>query len=335
MAAKRQWKRIVWAVDPFTDNPSLNKRSLAAIKAFTHGTTAAVYPAYILVPDRVDTIASAQHLLWMKTYRKNAEDRLKRIARDAGSLTMRTAKVLENRDGSQREAVNQLIKYAKSVKADVIAVSSHSRKGLSRMLLGSFAETLLHNSPMPVIVTNPGTSRPAKTDHILFPTDFSDASHKAFPQVVALAKQRGAKLTLFHKTASELEPFITSGIYSGGAYIPPKMFYQQQREKVREELQHWVKLAEDKGVVTTFVVSERLGSAGDAITAVAKRKNIRLIAMSTQSGPVESFLLGSTAKNVIRSATAPVLLLPVRSTGKKSQSATSKRGSLKSLSRIY
>jgi nucleotide-binding universal stress UspA family protein len=45
-----------------------------------------------------------------------------------------------------------VIEQAKSVRADLIVIGTHGRRGLSRLLLGSDAEQIVRTSPVPVLL---------------------------------------------------------------------------------------------------------------------------------------------------------------------------------------
>ena len=55
------------------------------------------------------------------------------------------AKVLEG------SAVDQVVKYASEINADLIVSCTHGRTGLSHVLMGSTAEALVRRSPCPVL----------------------------------------------------------------------------------------------------------------------------------------------------------------------------------------
>jgi nucleotide-binding universal stress UspA family protein len=50
------------------------------------------------------------------------------------------------------EAAEEILKSAREAKADVIAMTTHGRTGLGRMLFGSVAETVLRESELPVLL---------------------------------------------------------------------------------------------------------------------------------------------------------------------------------------
>ncbi len=48
-----------------------------------------------------------------------------------------------------------IVDYAKETHADVIVVGTHGRSGVSRLLMGSVAETVVRTAPCPVLVVRP------------------------------------------------------------------------------------------------------------------------------------------------------------------------------------
>ena len=53
------------------------------------------------------------------------------------------------------KATSEIALYAQRCGADMIVVGTHGRKGLSRMLMGSTAESLLREAPCQVLVVKP------------------------------------------------------------------------------------------------------------------------------------------------------------------------------------
>jgi nucleotide-binding universal stress UspA family protein len=60
-----------------------------------------------------------------------------------------------------------IVEFARKISADLIVIGSHGRKGLSRMMLGSVAESVMRDAPCPVLVVHDSpkaartTERPA------------------------------------------------------------------------------------------------------------------------------------------------------------------------------
>jgi nucleotide-binding universal stress UspA family protein len=57
-------------------------------------------------------------------------------------------------DGDAREAILQA---ARAVRADLIVIGTHGRRGLTRVLLGSVAEDILRRAPCPVLAVRQET----------------------------------------------------------------------------------------------------------------------------------------------------------------------------------
>ena len=79
----------------------------------------------------------------------------------------------------------------------MIVVSSRGRHGTGRVLLGSFAESLLLHSRLPVLFLTHSQRAPRKghdPGKVLFPTDLSDFSRKAFDLFLDQAKALGSEI---------------------------------------------------------------------------------------------------------------------------------------------
>lgn len=50
---------------------------------------------------------------------------------------------------------NEILNYAEEHDVDLIVVGTHGRTGLDRMIIGSVAEDVLRNAPVPVVTVRP------------------------------------------------------------------------------------------------------------------------------------------------------------------------------------
>jgi len=62
---------------------------------------------------------------------------------------------------STNGVARSIAQFAEEKEADLIVVGTHGRKGLSRMLMGSTAETLLRQAPCKVLVVKQATAAAA------------------------------------------------------------------------------------------------------------------------------------------------------------------------------
>ena len=99
------------------------------------------------------------------------------------------------------DVAQSILDCARQHRVDVIVVGTHGRGGLGKMLMGSVAERVFRQSPVPVMTVGPHLHRAARgfaPRNILLAADFTSASECAARYASALARERNAKLTMLH-----------------------------------------------------------------------------------------------------------------------------------------
>jgi nucleotide-binding universal stress UspA family protein len=198
-----------------------------------------------------------------------------------------------------------IVDQALTTRADLIVIGTHGRRGFTRLLLGSVAETVLHEAPCPVMTVSPHTEAAASDvvtfKRILCPIDFSPSALLALGFALDLARQAGGLVTLLHvvEWLAEEEP-RTSAHFN----VPEVRGYmvddarQRLRSLVAEESRVWCEIDD-------VIVS---GRAHREILRAAEARAADLIVMGSQGrGGVGLALFGSTTQQVVRSAACPVL----------------------------
>ena len=234
-----------------------------------------------------------------------ASDYLATVERDVSGEGQKAATQVI--DGDAAEAV---LASADAAGADLIAISTHGRSGLSRWLFGSVATHILERSAIPLLVLRPkeGEDRGAPgpvVKKILVPLDGSDVAKSVLPVVEEFAKTMGASLVLYHSVAP-LSAY--PGFESAGAAALGEAIEEMQRQ-AREILARAAEEVTARGVEATTVVS--LGTAVDGVQTAASELDVDLIAIAThgRSG-LGRAILGSVADGVIRrSADVPCLVI--------------------------
>lgn len=87
--------------------------------------------------------------------RDNGKEILKEASEQArkGGVTVESSM----RESSERRVSEMILDEAKTWAADLIAMGTHGRRGLSNLALGSDAETVVRNSPVPVLLVRSGS----------------------------------------------------------------------------------------------------------------------------------------------------------------------------------
>jgi len=194
---------------------------------------------------------------------------------------------------------------------DLIAMSTHGRGGLTRLLLGSVAESLVRKAPAPVLlVRGELTWQPGALGKILVPLDGSELSEAVIPVVERLAGPFDFAIELLRA----IEPIPA---YAGTELTTGRVdeILRMQEEDADAYLAKVGSALEAKGCRVKSVVA--LGAAVDAIVRTARERGAGLIAMSThgRSG-IGRLLLGSVAERVLRAAPVPVLLWKAPAAGR-------------------
>lgn len=144
---------------------------------------------------------------------------------------------------------------------------------------------------------------------ILCPTDFSDFSIDALKKAGEMATNFGAELLILHVTQT-VEPVYGFAPYSGAA-INVESLRHAVHEGAQRELNDLAERPEFADLHVRTLVRE--GHPPKQIIEAAQSENADLIVISTHGLTGWRHLVsGSVAENVVRTATCPVLVVPVR-----------------------
>jgi nucleotide-binding universal stress UspA family protein len=305
---------LIWALDAFDTSSELLGAAVKALRKL-EPLGLAVKPVYILTPGEINLstefIEYAQ-LPIATHYRPAALKALNELLSRVNIAHLLPAEVIALENSSTHQAAEALSNYALQNQARAIIVSSHGRSGFGRLILGSFAETLLFKSEVPVLVVHPHQSTSEKDiKKILFPTDFGPVAEGSFRSVVDLAKKFGATIKLFHSIPSPVEPVFQSGVYLlGGGWMPVHEFLGNEVERRQKRADAWSRWAlKTAQVKVETYLNTAGGGISDFIVNLAESEDFDLVAMAAQSGALGATLIGSIARQVVRHAPCPVWVI--------------------------
>lgn len=135
--------------------------------------------------------------------------------------------------------------------------------------------------------------------HILCPVDFSESSRHALHYAAGLARQQGARLTVFHAYTTDR----TLG-------LAPLVLDAADRQRLMGMMQRFTESLAD---VAPVLDVEEAGHAHQAILGLvdALRADLLVIGSHGRSG-FERLFLGSVTEKVIRKASCPTMVVPPR-----------------------
>jgi nucleotide-binding universal stress UspA family protein len=138
--------------------------------------------------------------------------------------------------------------------------------------------------------------------HVLYASDFSAASRRAFRTAISIAKSAGAKLTIVHV----LGPVVPTVPEQYIDAIALDQLDKQLRQWAAREMNGLAGQARKAGIRVTAL--HRRGDPADQIVRAARATRADLIVMGTQGRRgVARFFLGSVAERVIATAPCPVV----------------------------
>lgn len=203
---------------------------------------------------------------------------------------------------------SNLVQLAEKHKVSAIVVGSQGKSMIQRMLLGSVALSLLHHSTVPVLIirmdiceTEDGINCEVldapPLSHLLFPTDFSEGSERAFEYLKSLATGAGSQVTLVHAQDTDAIDHKIDSV---------EAFNATDRARL-EELAQTLRSAGLTKVDTVLLE----GAAAQLINSMAEERDASMIVMSTRGrGALGELFLGSVALRVARTSPVPVMLVP-------------------------
>lgn len=200
------------------------------------------------------------------------------------------------RSGGPADAILQV---ALEMNIDLIAMTTHARKGLTRWYLGSVAEEVVRRSELPILLKRPDVaSRPSPLRRILVPLDGSERSAAVLETVKPIAARANAEIVLLHVLPRVLDPapqWAVQGPLSVAGRSGRR--YQEIADRLEEgDLTAWPVVAE--------------GDAAEEILARAKELDVDLIAMATHGRTgLKRVIFGSVTQEVLRRSDRPLVLI--------------------------
>ena len=260
-----------------------------------------------LLAARFDAHVTLYHALevparaWVRAAGHEEELR-RRLAAEAGLELERRARGLSAHDVLVEPDVSApallvdvaLLRLIHSTRPDLVVMGTHSRATLGSFFLGSVTQEVLRHGGRPVLAVGPRCIPPLHGyTRIVMPTDFSEASRRAFPLAGLLARAFDAEVVAVHAVPRPILAALADNPYALAAGVPSV-------GAVRDFV------AGLDGVRVTPRVEQ--GPAWDRIVAVARDLEADLVVMATQGADsLGDRILGSQTERVIRHASCPVL----------------------------
>jgi nucleotide-binding universal stress UspA family protein len=201
------------------------------------------------------------------------------------------------------DPATQILEAVERLQPDLIAMATHGRSGLQRLVRGSVAERILRHVDAPLLLVNPGSEERREDTafrRILVPLDGSPLADAILPFVIALARSVGSEVTLLR--VEPLEPYISDPL-AGVPFVEPTLWNPQAvRETLAPQLDRLLDARVDARI------EARIGDAAGEIATLANDYDLVALSSHGRSG-VSRWWFGSVAEQVLRVVSRPVFLV--------------------------
>ncbi|MBC8279395.1 MAG: universal stress protein [Chloroflexi bacterium] len=216
------------------------------------------------------------------------------------------------------DVISHIIEEGAKSPTCLIAMSTHGRSGVTRWLMGSVTDNVLHHTKNPMlIVRGRGKGEPepdSGLETIIVPVDGSGLGEEVLPHVAALATALNLKVTLLRATATAEEFGAVTGYQrvEGTAGLHFQSFEAMAKEIGNQAIDYLKGLEDSLRKQGVDSVDYRIvrGPADEVIVDLALETPDNLVAMTThgRSGPAR-WTLGSVTDRVVRHSGDPVLVV--------------------------
>jgi nucleotide-binding universal stress UspA family protein len=196
-----------------------------------------------------------------------------------------------------RNPAAAIVRFADEIDADLIVAGTHSRRGLSRIVLGSCAEGIIRHATCPVITLGTNTKPVRDGQHsfgnIVFATDFGSNAEAKVHIALAFAQDAASKIYLCH-VLEHARKEIPDGL--------------EIRLKVEEMMGKMIPRSAYDWCDPECVVEE--GDAADHILELARSKEADLIILGARhSSSWLVHLNDGVVGRILREAECPVMTI--------------------------
>lgn len=225
------------------------------------------------------------------------------------------------------DPATQIVSYARERNADRIIMASHGRSGVGRWVLGSVADKVARESPVPLVIIRASAEEAERSDlpdrKILVLLDGSDMAEQVLPYAIEHAEMSSREVVLLR--VCEPPDIESSFIYhlTRTDYPPTKPlqredYVEEAIAKCKDETKEYLTGIERRFKDDGLEVSSEIlvGKPADEIVDYVGKNPFNLIAMTThgRSG-LSRWAFGSVADRVLHATSNPLLLVRPLDTG--------------------
>lgn len=200
----------------------------------------------------------------------------------------------------QGDPYRTIIDYATDRDIDLIAIPTHGRRGLERLLLGSTTERVVRQSDVPVLTIRPSDDRRIRHPYrdVLVATDGSSPAMEALSLGIDVSRSEGAALHLLSAIT-----YLTLGVD-----VRTDVHRAELEASAKQILSEAAEIAADAGVESVSETVEWGPSIHETILTYIDDNDVGLVVVGTHGRTgFDRYLIGSVTEYLVRMSPIPVL----------------------------
>ena len=288
--------KLAWAFNPFDENRKLQRTGLALLKGL-RGAASAVEIVYVAWPGETQLSTAFEVPLDQRYSRyptRLVETAMRRLAVARVRVT-----VLSQRSSGLTACVRTLADHLARGGADLTLVASHARKGIPRLVLGSFAETFVHLAKTDLLVFNEGSRVARSPKALLFAHDLSPAANRGLRSAITYARAWGCALHVVHVPEPAYGFTLSGRAGDVAAY----------RRRIQAQVGRIEATVRRAGVDGSVVVHPEWYPVADRILQHRESVRADMLLVVAKSGRFAGLMGGSVTRKLLRTAPVPVLVI--------------------------
>jgi len=288
--------KMAWAFNPFDDNRKLQRTALTLLRRLRRAADP-IEAVYVASPGEAQ-LAVAFDVPIDQRYSRHPKRLIEKALRRLG-IRNTTVAVLSQDSPSLTTCVRTLAEHLARNRFDLTFLASHARTGVSRLVLGSFAETLVHLAKTDLLVFNEASRVARAPKVLLFAHDLSPAGDRGLRQSIRYAKAWGCALHVVHV------PMVSDDVAFRGRGGEVEAY----RGRVRQEVGRIEAAVRRAGLVGSAVIEARAHPVAEQIVQRVASSRADLLLVVGKSGRFAGWLGGSVTRKLLRTSPVPVLVI--------------------------
>jgi nucleotide-binding universal stress UspA family protein len=295
---------ILLSIDPYQKGRKLMNRSIGLIKTLGRGMSASVQPVYVAEKTRLSRLKKAISRD-SGDFESRTREKIKKILKSSKKSGIQKAEILFDDERNRQKDARIVATFGKNHGDLMIVAATGAQTGIKSIFDESFTENLVTQANIPVVTVNSFTKIPNKIKKIVFTSDFSAESSRAFAKICETAKKLNAEIILFsvlrqYLYLDDISSFNVATTVDGFNWI------DFEKKRIQNLANVYLNRAKRMGIKARFFCEENNISVPRAVMRYAHKVDADMIALAAKSNSRFAHTFGTVTQRLIRKSNLPV-----------------------------